>query len=94
MPGDLLEWLVEGSGEDENKYASIKCVGAGDLVYVFNEEYYSKYPACVCAVRKGEWRKLPELPSPFNKFHKVITFSSQVSIQSVLPQAREGVGGI
>lgn len=39
MPGELLEWLVEGSGEDENKYASIKSVGSGDLVYVFNEEY-------------------------------------------------------
>lgn len=88
MPQDLLYGLVD-SEEADDKFASLKCVGSGNLIYVFNEEYHKKYPACLCelggdARQCCAWRRLPNLPSPVNKFHKVISFCSTVSARDVL----------
>ncbi|XP_042519645.1 F-box/kelch-repeat protein At3g24760-like [Macadamia integrifolia] len=86
MPQDLLECLFD-SDEDE-KFASLKCVGLGDLIYVFNEEHHKIYPACVCEISsdlsKCNWRKVPNLPAQVNRFHKVISFCSQIPLQHVL----------
>ncbi|PKI64784.1 hypothetical protein CRG98_014780 [Punica granatum] len=87
MPQELLYGLVD-SEEADDKFASLKCVGSGNFIYVFNEEYHKKYPACVCEIggenKRCTWRRLPDLPSPVNKFHKVISFCSSVSIRDVL----------
>ncbi|RXH87131.1 hypothetical protein DVH24_028631 [Malus domestica] len=66
MPQDLLYGLFDD--DEEDKFASLKCVGLGNLIYVFNEEYHKKYPACVCEIgsddigepsRKCSWRRMP-----------------------------------
>lgn len=99
MPQDLLDGLFDG--DEEDKFASLKCVGLGNLIYVFNEEYHKKYPACVCEIGsddnggpsgKCSWRRMPQLPSPVNKFHKVISFSSTVSPHNILRGEGEGEG--
>lgn len=85
MPEELLHCVFES--DEDDKFASLKCVGLGDLIYVFNEEPHTVYPACVCQIGrdlKCSWRKLPELPSPVNRFHKVVSFCSNVSLDSVL----------
>lgn len=88
MPYDLLYSLFDG--DEDDKFASLKCVGLGDLIYVFNEDYHRVYPACVCEIHgesgKCSWRRVPQLPSPVNKFHKVISFCSTVSLHSILGQ--------
>ncbi|KAK4767446.1 hypothetical protein SAY86_015196 [Trapa natans] len=88
MPPDLLYSLVDSEDSDD-KFASLKCVGSGNLIYVFNEEYHKKYPACMCQLGGSRtepcsWRRLPTLRSPVNKFHKVISFCSTVSTGDVL----------
>ncbi|KAJ4954451.1 hypothetical protein NE237_011234 [Protea cynaroides] len=86
MPQDMLNCLFD-SDEDE-KFASMKCVGLGNLIYIFNEEHHRIYPACVCEISressKCSWRKLPDLPEPVNRFHKVISFCSQIPLHNVL----------
>ncbi|KDP26407.1 hypothetical protein JCGZ_17565 [Jatropha curcas] len=85
MPNELLYGLVDI--EEDDKFASLKCVGMGNLIYVFNEEYHKKYPACICEIigesGKCSWRRVPPLPSPVNKFHKVISFCSTVLPQNI-----------
>ncbi|XP_047148868.1 F-box/kelch-repeat protein At3g24760 [Vigna umbellata] len=86
MPHDLLCSLFDG--DEDDKFASLKCVGLGDLIYVYNEDYHRMYPACVCEIN-GEsgrcvWRKVPPLPSLMNRFHKVISFCSTVSLHGIL----------
>ncbi|KAK7373686.1 hypothetical protein VNO80_07102 [Phaseolus coccineus] len=93
MPHDLLCSLFDG--DEDYKLASLKCVGLGDLIYVYNEDYHRMYPACVCEI-DGEsgrcvWRKVPPLPSLLNRFHKVISFCSTVSLHSILGE-RHGPG--
>lgn len=96
MPQELLYGLFDG--DEDDKFASLKCVGLGNLIYVFNEEYHRKYPACVCEIsdesRSCSWRRVPQLPSPVNKFHKVISFCSTVSLHSILRIEEEEVGPI
>lgn len=86
MPHDFLYSLVDC--EEDDKFASLKCVGLGNLIYVFNEEYHKKYPACVCEIGsnsdKCSWRRVPQLPLPVNEFHKVISFCSTVSLHNIL----------
>lgn len=88
MPHDFLYSLVDT--EEDDKFASLKCVGLGNLIYVFNEEYHKKYPACVCEIGtesdkcRCSWRRLPQLPSPVNEFHKVISFCSTVSLHNII----------
>ncbi|XP_010264062.1 PREDICTED: F-box/kelch-repeat protein At3g24760 [Nelumbo nucifera] len=86
MPQDLLCCLFDG--EEDDKFASLKCVGLGNLIYVYNEQHHKTYPACVCEIRNGSgkcsWRKVPDLPGPVNRFHKVISFCSTVSLNNVL----------
>lgn len=92
MPRDLLHGLFDS--DEDDKFASLKCVGLDNLIYVFNEECHSNYPACVCefATETGKscWRRIPHLPSPVNRFHKVITFCSTVSLDNILRAAEEG----
>lgn len=92
MPEDLLNSLFDD--EEDDTFASLKCIGMGDLIYVFNEEYHKRYPACVCEISsesgKCEWRRVPPLPLPVNKFHKVISFCSAVSLHNIL-DGEEGV---
>ncbi|CAL9047761.1 F-box/kelch-repeat protein At3g24760-like [Musa acuminata AAA Group] len=99
MPRDLLSCLFD-TDDDDNKFASLKCVGLDGLVYVFNEDHHKAYPACVCEISDGSaakradstsgqnlscsWRKVPPLPGPVDRFHKVIAFSSPVPADSVL----------
>lgn len=86
MPSDLLYCLFDS--EEDDKFASLKCVGLGNLIYVFNEEYHRNYPACVCEFSsesgKCSWRKVPSLPEPVNRFHKVISFCSTIPLDRVL----------
>ncbi|KAJ8499010.1 hypothetical protein OPV22_009562 [Ensete ventricosum] len=99
MPRDLLSCLFD-TDDDDSKFASLKCVGLDGRVYVFNEDHHKAYPACVCEISEdssagvGEaasglnlscsWRKVPPLPSPVDRFHKVIAFCSPVPVNSVL----------
>ncbi|KAL5063296.1 hypothetical protein RYX36_025033, partial [Vicia faba] len=50
MPHDFLCGLFDG--DEDDIFASLKCVGLGDLIYVFNEDYHRMYPACVCEIRR------------------------------------------
>ncbi|XP_020240480.1 F-box/kelch-repeat protein At3g24760 [Cajanus cajan] len=91
MPHDLLCSMFDG--DEDDKFASLKCVGMGDLVYVFNEDYHMMYPACVCEI-DGEsgrcvWRRVPPLPSLMNRFHKVISFCSTVSLHNILGERQQ-----
>ncbi|RVW80777.1 F-box/kelch-repeat protein [Vitis vinifera] len=63
MPQDLLYKLFDGYGDD--KFASLKCVGLGNLIYVFNEEYHKSYPACVCEINSGTGQVQLEENPPF-----------------------------
>ncbi|KAI9116062.1 hypothetical protein K1719_012992 [Acacia pycnantha] len=86
MPHTLLYSLFD-IDEDDN-FASLKCVGLGDFIYVFNEDYHRVYPACLCEIDsesgRCSWRRVPHLPLPVNKFHKVTSFCSTVSLHCVL----------
>nr|XP_043609805.1 F-box/kelch-repeat protein At3g24760 [Erigeron canadensis] len=86
MPHDLLNVLFDSNEDD--KFASLKCVGFGDFVFVFNEENRRNYPACVCEIRPNldecRWRKVPALPEPVNRFHKVTGFCSPISLHRIL----------
>lgn len=95
MPQHLLYGLVDS--EEDDKFASLKCVGMGNLIYVFNEEYHKKYPACICEINTDSsgqcsWRKVPQLPSPVNKFHKVISFCSTVLPHNIFQGEEEEIG--
>ncbi|KAI3449873.1 hypothetical protein Pfo_006538 [Paulownia fortunei] len=71
MPPDLLSSFLDSEGDQ--KFGSLKCVGSGNLVYVFNEERRWNRPACVCEISnsgKCSWRRVPSLPEPVNKFDK------------------------
>ncbi|XP_010532881.1 PREDICTED: F-box/kelch-repeat protein At3g24760-like [Tarenaya hassleriana] len=96
MPEGVLSGLVDNEDEDSTRFASLKCVGLGNLIYVFNEDNHKNYPACVCEINgeKGScrWRKMPQLPSPVNKFHKVVSFCSNVSASDVFQFQPEGTG--
>ncbi|KAJ8490400.1 hypothetical protein OPV22_012121 [Ensete ventricosum] len=99
MPTDLLSSLFD-TDDDDNKFASLKCIGLDGLVYVFNEDHHKAYPACVCEISDGSaakvadsasglnlscsWRKVPPLPGPVDRFHKVIAFCSPVPADAVL----------
>ncbi|KAK1266356.1 F-box/kelch-repeat protein [Acorus gramineus] len=85
MPQEMLMGMFDSEGEEE--FASLRCVGLEGMVYVFNEEQHRAYPACLCEVAVGGgcvWRKVPELPGPVNRFHRVVSFCSCVSPASVL----------
>lgn len=51
MPDELLACLFDG--EYDYGFASLKCVGLDNLVYVFNEEHHMNYPACVFEISNG-----------------------------------------
>ncbi|KAJ4802629.1 F-box/kelch-repeat protein family [Rhynchospora pubera] len=94
MPRDMLTGLF-GIDDDENRFASLRCVGSDGLVYVFNEDHHKGYPACVCEIQGKEmdqcsWRRIPPLPGPGNRFHKTIAFSSPVPLGPVLGTAHMG----
>ncbi|GMH02526.1 hypothetical protein Nepgr_004365 [Nepenthes gracilis] len=84
MPQDLLYCLFDY--EEDDRFASLKCVGLGNLIYVFNEEHHKCYPACVCEISDSNcsWRRVPHLPSPVNSFHRVISFCSTISLHNIL----------
>ncbi|XP_073011381.1 F-box/kelch-repeat protein At3g24760 [Typha latifolia] len=89
MPKELLGCLFE-SEDDDNRFASLKCVGLDGLVYIFNEDHHKAYPACVCEVVDDgwgvscTWRKVPSMPVPVSRFHKVVAFCSPVPLNSVI----------
>lgn len=82
MPQTLLYGLFEN--DEDEKFASLKCVGLGNLIYVFNEEYHRNYPACVCEfdikTKAFSWMRVPQLPFHVNRFHKVVSFCSPVPL--------------
>lgn len=86
MPQDLLYGLFDN--DEDDKFASLKCVGLGNLLYVFNEEYHRNYPTCICEIASEtgncSWRRVPHLPSPVNQFHKVISFCSSVPLDNII----------
>ncbi|XP_065876201.1 F-box/kelch-repeat protein At3g24760 [Euphorbia lathyris] len=96
MPQDMLNGLVDS--DEDDKFASLKCIGMGNLIYVINEEYHKKYPACICQIvdesGKCSWRKVPQLPSPVNKFHKVISFCSTVLPHNVFMGGEQDIGHV
>nr|XP_016433613.1 PREDICTED: F-box/kelch-repeat protein At3g24760-like [Nicotiana tabacum] len=63
MPQELMYCLFDS--EEDDKFASLKCVGLGNIIYVYNEEHHKNYPACVCEFGnefgKCSWRKVPNL---------------------------------
>lgn len=85
MPRELLYGLFDS--DEDDKLASLKCVGLGNLIYVFNEEHHRNYPACVCEISpesgKCSWRRVPNLMVPVNRFHKVISFCSTISLGNI-----------
>lgn len=83
MPGELLHRLFEG--DEDERFATLQCVGVGELVYVFNEVPHRMYPACVCDIGRRRWWMLPELPLPVNRFHKVTSFCSSVPLAPLFP---------
>ncbi|KAL6978772.1 hypothetical protein U1Q18_020440 [Sarracenia purpurea var. burkii] len=94
MPQDLLYCLFDS--DEDDKLASLKCVGLGNLIYVFNEEHHRNYPACVCEISndsgKCSWRRIPNLLVQANRFHKVISFCSTISLGSILRGEGENLG--
>lgn len=82
MPCELFA-LFEN--EDEQKEASLKCVGSGTLVYVYSEQYYKGYPVCMCDLSVGSyvWKQLPSLPSP-PRFDRVVCCSTSISPRDCL----------
>ncbi|CAK9162392.1 unnamed protein product [Ilex paraguariensis] len=94
MPQGLLYCLFDS--DEDDKFASLKCVGLDNLVYVFNEEHHSNYPACVCEIAsasgKCSWRRVPNLSVPVNPFHKVISFCSTISLENILGGEGEEIG--
>ncbi|KAF3335831.1 F-box/kelch-repeat protein [Carex littledalei] len=91
MPQDLLTGLF-GTDDDDNRFASLRCVGTDGLVYVFNENPHKGYPACVCQIEGKEmdlcsWRLIPPLAGSVNRFHKTIAFCSPVPLGPVLRTA-------
>ncbi|CAA7045798.1 unnamed protein product [Microthlaspi erraticum] len=100
MPGDLLCGLVDDNEDEEDKFRSLKCVGSGNVIYVFNEDCHKKYPACICEIDDGgekgkcRWRRVPHLPSPVNKFHKLVSFCSTVSVNDVFHSDETQIGSI
>ncbi|KAA8539890.1 hypothetical protein F0562_026582 [Nyssa sinensis] len=94
MPQELLYCLFDS--DEDDKFASLKCVGLGNLIYVFNGEHHQNYPACVCEISsessKCSWRRVPNLPASANRFHKVISFCSTVSLDNILQGGAEEHG--
>ncbi|XP_016576211.2 F-box/kelch-repeat protein At3g24760, partial [Capsicum annuum] len=90
MPNELMCCLFDS--DEDDRFASLKCVGLGNLVYVYNEEHYKSYPACVCEFTSEfgmcSWRKLPNLPASASKFHRVVSFCSAASLDNILVGAR------
>ncbi|XP_068665519.1 F-box/kelch-repeat protein At3g24760 [Aristolochia californica] len=86
MPQELLNCLIDS--DEDSQFACLKCVGHDDLVYVFNDSPYGVYPAYVCEIRGSAtgctWKKLPHLPPPVNRYHRMISFCSTVPLASVL----------
>ncbi|MCO5579281.1 hypothetical protein L7F22_033135 [Adiantum nelumboides] len=76
MPHELFS-LFEDT--DDQKGASLKCVGSGTLVYVYSEQYYKGYPVCMCDLSEGSfvWKQLPSLPSP-PRFDRVVCCSTAI----------------
>lgn len=76
MPHELFLIFEDA---DDQKGASLKCVGSGNLVYVYSEQCYRGYPVCMCDLSKGsyEWRKLPCIPSP-PRFDRVVCCSTVI----------------
>ncbi|KAJ3693122.1 hypothetical protein LUZ60_012217 [Juncus effusus] len=90
MPHQLLTNLF-GSDEDENRFASLKCVGTDRLVYVFNVDHHKGYPTCVCKLDlvhtdRCSWSMLPSISGKVNRFHKTVAFCSTVPFENVLPR--------
>ncbi|XP_059626139.1 F-box/kelch-repeat protein At3g24760 [Cornus florida] len=94
MPQELLYCLIDS--DEDDKFASLKCVGLGNVIYVFNEEHHRNYPACACEISnvsgKCSWRRVPNLPVHANRFHKLISFCSTVSLDNVLRGEVEELG--
>ncbi|CAI9288375.1 unnamed protein product [Lactuca saligna] len=86
MPPDMLNCLFDS--DEDDRFASLKCVGVGKYIFVFNEEHRRNYPACVCEIssdsKQCSWRRIPDLPEPVNRFHKVISFCSTISLRWIL----------
>lgn len=82
MPSELFAMFED---EDEQKETSLKCVGAGGLVYVYSEQYYKGYPVCLCDLSMGSyvWKQLPSLPSP-PRFDRVVCCSTSISPRDCL----------
>ncbi|KAK4492433.1 hypothetical protein RD792_003241 [Penstemon davidsonii] len=89
MPQELLSCFFGSEGEW--RFGSLKCVGMGNIVYVFSEERNRNYTACFCEITssgKCRWRKVPDLPDHVNKLHKTFSFCCNVSLQDILENGR------
>lgn len=80
MPHDLFSQF-----ENEQKEASLRCVGSGNLIYVYSELNYKGYPVCMCDLSEAsyEWKQLPSLPSP-PRFNRVVYCSATVTPRACL----------
>ena len=82
MPHKMLHRMF--FGEDDERFASLRCAGTDGLLYVFNEAPHGGYPACVCEISSRKWRELPKIPFPVDRLHRVDAFCSSVNLESVL----------
>ncbi|KAH7286190.1 hypothetical protein KP509_33G062200 [Ceratopteris richardii] len=75
MPDELFALFEE---EDDEKDPLYTCVGGGDFIYIYSDSWHKDYLSCMCDLsgKTVTWRKLPQLPSPVNRFDKVVCFSS------------------
>ncbi|KAG8389102.1 hypothetical protein BUALT_Bualt02G0194400 [Buddleja alternifolia] len=90
MPCDLLSGFLDG--ERDGNFGRLKCVGSGNVVYVFDDEYPWNHPICVCEFSgsgKCSWRRIMNLPGPVNKLDKFISSCSYVSVLDVLGNATD-----
>ncbi|PIN25639.1 hypothetical protein CDL12_01616 [Handroanthus impetiginosus] len=91
MPGDMLSSFIGKKGIKE-KLACLKCIGLGDIVYVFNEESRWSKGVCVCEIYdsgKYRWTRIPDLPQPVKNVQMVVSFSSSVSVLDILLKGKE-----
>ncbi|CAN4101296.1 unnamed protein product [Withania somnifera] len=80
MPYELMYCLFDS--DEDDKFGGLKCVGLGNLIYVYNDDYHMNYPACVCEFSNEFGMYLA------SKFHRVISFCSTVCLDNILVGAR------
>lgn len=66
MPHHLWSLLADQFEQHTHSvlaFSYFRCVGGGNLIYVYNGSYFSKIQVCVCDINAGySWHRIPVLP--------------------------------